>query len=698
MDFKLIDKLKLYPLVPLSNYSKYPKVRWGDKKNWIKNIEGLEELRNYTGLSMICGEPSGIMVIDVDRNHGDGSVDGQKSLIELLKSMPDGKAIMEEIKKTLVVNTPSGGVHMYFKYKEGLKSKANYVPGIDIRTDGGLIVVPTSKVRVDKEVRDYTANSNDIQEMPQALFDKLKELIKFADGGIPKETELKKYYQKVKEGEGRNQALTSWLGHMIERNPNMRDSKNLLPQAIMYNRAWFNPPLADEEVSSTVQSVLSYATPKYLYEGGKINIWALVQHIIKEQPCYTKGNLWFIYDNEHGVYRYLERGEVQRIFFKYPPLDREKTAENSKKFADLLMLTSENASKVQDEKRYINCLNGVIDIETDELLPHDPQYKLEVQFQANYYKEWKADYEKSEFKRFIKDLLGEGSIETVQEAIGLMLSPHAKEVQNCFIYKGEGSNGKSALFDIQEALIEDKRCICGIGLGDFGGDFTISMAEGKHVNIVRDDELSGKTINKAFKSMVCGEPVMVNRKGKDIIRMGFNMTMFFGLNRMPFAEDKSTGFFRRPVIIPFNTSFGTDKEVERGLRDKVKDPEIADRIIKNELDIVFMWAYEGLKRVKANKWKATISDEAEQEMEEYREEVDSTYAFFREMLKVVDPTKNRKLPIDTVYIQYKNWASYNDITPMGKTQFGRQLKSYGVKSMKSGSTRYYVDIEIVEPM
>ena len=60
------------------------------------------------------------------------------------------------------------------------------------------------------------------------------------------------------------------------------------------------------------------------------------------------------------------------------------------------------------------------------------------------------------------------------------------------------------------------------------------------------------------------------------------MTMFFGLNTMPESDDNSVGFFRRPIIIPFNNSFGTSEEVEKGIRDKVKDPNLANRIIKKE--------------------------------------------------------------------------------------------------------------------
>ncbi|NFG22407.1 DNA primase [Clostridium botulinum] len=692
----------LIPIVPLFNYSKVPTIKWNDKDNWITSKEYVFEdkysNKNITGFSLICGEPGGIMVIDIDRNHGDGSIDGQKSFDDLIKEL--SVEDKQQISSTFAVKTPNGGTHIYFKYREGLKSKANYVPGVDIRTDGGLIVLPNSSVKIGEEIREYKIfNNTNINEIPQTLFDKFLELDKSNKKNSKKVSETKSP-TIYKEG-SRNQELFKEVIKIISKS-SIRDITTITSITKGLNLLKCNPPLEDEEISKIIGSISQRLHPSYCNEKGNINNYSLAQHIIENQPSYTKGNLWFIYDDKQGFYRYMEFKEVQRMFFKYAINDTDKTPIRSKNFAELLMLLSEDAREVHDEKCYINCLNGVIDIENNRLLEHGPQYKTEVQFQASLITDprvWKDKFDKSEFKKFLNDILDNGSIKTLQEAWGVMLSPHAREVQNCFIYKGEGSNGKSVTFDIQEALIGDDKHICSIGLGDFGENFAISVAEGKHVNIVRDDELSGKSVNKAFKSMCCGEPVTVNRKNKDLVRLGFNMTMFFGLNRMPSASDKSTGFFRRPIIIPFNTSFGTEKEVAEGTRDKLKDTQISDRIINNELDLVFTWAYYGLNRVKSNNWKVTVSAAAENEMEEYRAEVDSAYAFFKEKITLV-PKRDIKIPKKDVYDIYNNWCIKNHIAPMNQTHLGRQFNSFGVKSKASNSIRYYLDILVddLEPV
>ena len=695
----LIDK-GLTPIVPLFNYKKAPKVSWSDKATWITK-QGYDfsvySDKNITGFSLVCGEPSGVMVVDIDRNHGDGSKDGQESFDKFIEDLPAEDK--EQILNTYTVKTPSGGKHLYFKYEKGLKSKANYIDGVDIRTDGGLIVLEGSRVNTNNEVKEYTVlNDTSINNMPKSLFDKFMNIIAPKKKGNKPVSKENINISTYKEG-SRNQGLFKEVIGIVSKS-SIRDISKISLIAKGLNSVMCIPPLEDEEVSNIVTSISQRLNPPYCDEKGKVNDYRLVEQILEEKPCYRKGNLWFMYNDKKGVYEYLEQIQVQKMYLDYAINDTDKTAIRAKKFSDLLMLSSDDAKEVYDEKRYINCRNGIIDIENNMILKHSPEYKTEVQFNANFItdpEEWKELFDKSEFKKFLCSTLDEESIKTVQEAWGLMLSPHAKEVQNCFIYKGEGSNGKSAIFEIQEALIGDNEHVCSIGLGDFGERFAISAAEGKHVNIVRDDELYGKTVSKAFKSMVCGEPVAVDRKNKDIVRIGFNMTMFFGLNRLPSAADKSTGFFRRPIIIPFNVSFGTEEEVREGIRDKVKDPLISKRIINSELDIVFTWAYYGLHRVRKNNWQVTVSEASIKEMEEYREEVDSAYAFYNEKIFRMKGTRTQ---LKDVYDLYVKWCDDNHITHMSKNQFGRQLKSYNIVSKVSNSTRYYLDIQVddLEPI
>lgn len=86
----------------------------------------------------------GLVVIDCDvakkRKLPDGTeavVSGEDSLAVFLKEH------RADLPPTLRVKTPSGGFHLYYR-AEGLRGKNNFLPAVDIKTNGGFVVAPGS--------------------------------------------------------------------------------------------------------------------------------------------------------------------------------------------------------------------------------------------------------------------------------------------------------------------------------------------------------------------------------------------------------------------------------------------------------------------------------------------------------------------------------------------------------------------------
>ena len=81
---KLVEQLGLMPVIPLSNYDKRPYMSWTIETNIINNMETLNNvltsnvynyttkdnevktLNNITGFSLLTGNKSNIVVIDLD--------------------------------------------------------------------------------------------------------------------------------------------------------------------------------------------------------------------------------------------------------------------------------------------------------------------------------------------------------------------------------------------------------------------------------------------------------------------------------------------------------------------------------------------------------------------------------------------------------------------------------------------------------
>lgn len=194
------------------------------------------------------GKTSGIVVIDIDNHHG---VDGLGNLKDFLEMYDI------TLPKTKVVRTPSGGYHYYFK----LDDKYNDVQfiqnhcqleGVDFQTHGRIVLAPPSQIDGNyyEIVRDV-----ELAELP----DKWIEM--FTDKTIQKKN--KKRERKFTANllgdiiagcdEGmRNNFLTKIIGKLFATG---LEHEEVRVWSLYVNQISLNPPLSEEEVMRTYESV-----------------------------------------------------------------------------------------------------------------------------------------------------------------------------------------------------------------------------------------------------------------------------------------------------------------------------------------------------------------------------------------------------------------------------------------------------------
>lgn len=98
------------------------------------------------------GAASGVAVLDIDRK---GDKDGFKALKQA--------GLHKAVKAPYVVDTPSGGQHIYYAHVDGLGCSNTGLPtGVDVRADGGYVIAPGSiapqgRYAVSGKAKDMTA-------------------------------------------------------------------------------------------------------------------------------------------------------------------------------------------------------------------------------------------------------------------------------------------------------------------------------------------------------------------------------------------------------------------------------------------------------------------------------------------------------------------------------------------------------------
>jgi hypothetical protein len=186
-------------------------------------------------IGMPTGSRSGVFVVDEDR---------PKAIDELDQELPE----------TLTIRTPSGGRHFYFEHVDGLTNSPGTLPsGIDIRGEGGYVIVPPSE--------GYTVERRaPIAEAPEWLLEKVREKpatpIRATPGDIPK-VDLDNLGQ-IPIG-GRNNTLTA-IGGKLRAYGFEQDEIEAALLKVNVERC--SPPLGAREVSRIAVSVSRYKPGK----------------------------------------------------------------------------------------------------------------------------------------------------------------------------------------------------------------------------------------------------------------------------------------------------------------------------------------------------------------------------------------------------------------------------------------------------
>jgi len=187
-------------------------------------------------IGVVTGRSSGFFALDVDPRNG-----GDRALASL-------EAKHGKLPETQTAGTGGDGVHYLFKYPDFhvKNSTGKLRPGLDIKGEGGAIVVPPSLHASGKRYR--WRNDAPIVEAPKWFLRLLREAQK------PRSTRSSVIGETIPAGR-RNDTLTSLAGTMRRRG---MGAKEIAAALLVTNSERCNPPLAEDEVKKIVSSVCKY--------------------------------------------------------------------------------------------------------------------------------------------------------------------------------------------------------------------------------------------------------------------------------------------------------------------------------------------------------------------------------------------------------------------------------------------------------
>ena len=335
-----------------------------------------------------------------------------------------------------------------------------------------------------------------------------------------------------------------------------------------------------------------------------------------------------------------------------------------------------------NEPLLLNCPDGVIDLQSGNLIPHDPRQQRFMQIAG-------ASPAKEKPKLWLDALNiwtnNDSELQKFFQVLaGLML--RGDNIAQIFaIFIGVGSNGKSIFVDTISKVLKDYASTASSSLFKKtkhdqhptelyalkGSRFVIVPELG--TNFVLDEEL--------LKRMTGNDLVSARAMRQDPESFRPMAVPVLCCNQLPAIRDVGISMQRRALIVPFDTV----------IQEQDQDPEL-DKKLEQELPAIFNWMIEGhLVYLKEGLVKPQCVQDANTE---YFHAQDQLGRFFTECL-VQAP--DASISVSDVYQRYRKWAeSQGEFFTELQNKFSKELHSRYpcVRKVKKKNVWHWVGLDL----
>lgn len=313
----------------------------------------------------------------------------------------------------------------------------------------------------------------------------------------------------------------------------------------------------------------------------------------------------------------------------------------------------------RDVSHLVVCQNGILDVHTGQLEPHNPQFFTTGILPYSYDPIATAP----QWLTFLNSTF-EGDQERVallQEWLGYLLVSNRSH-HKLMLLVGASRSGKGTIGHIIRHLVGESSFM-GLSLSNFAKDAVMESMIDANVLFVGDArEVSindRELVTERILNITSGDQLTIPRKWKSSWRGVLPGKITIAANRAPTFFDDSGALAGRMLLLIFNRSFlGSE------------DPTLLTRLL-TELPGICNWAIEGLQRLRAT-GRFTEPAICREERDDMMEQQAPLLAFIRAECEI-----GEGLTVGTtdLYNRYSLWCTQNGMKAGNHNKFTRELKS-----------------------
>lgn len=336
-------------------------------------------------------------------------------------------------------------------------------------------------------------------------------------------------------------------------------------------------------------------------------------------------------------------------------------------------------------KAVIAAKNGIIDLKTGALLPHDREAFITKQIPVNYNPDAGNP---ALWLQFLSDIFGVDKymIDYIQKCVGYSLTGSTAEQCAFFLY-GTGRNGKSTFLEIVRWIfgdyatnIQPQTIMVNPKSGNAPSSDIARLKGARLVTSVEPNE--GMRLDEGLLKQLTGDDTVTARKMfSEEFEFKPEFKLWMATNHKPLIRGTDTGIWRRIHLIPFEVQIPLEK-VDKHLKHKLAKE--AESILKWAVQGCIRWQNEGLNMPKK------VLDA----VREYQREMDVISSFLDACCIVGEGT----VKASQLYAVYAKWANDHNEFCMSSTKFGTEIsKRDGINKTKTRNGWFYTGLTLGTP-
>lgn len=560
--------------------------------------------------------------------------------------------------RTLAIETGSGGAHFYFisDYESNhvLKDQKGELRANNYQCVGPGSVHPSGniyKINDDLPIREIPS-----KELLSIIGGLLKPKVLEPAQGDPKKTQQK----KKSRSETEMSKVVSLIYEGLSKEEVFEQMKAFVKWTTappQYRELTYNKALGFTEQNPSIWEVDSNGKKKLLIKN-LVDIMCKFKHFITIGDRRPE-----IYFYDGGYYRRGGEQEIQKgvEILTNSFANTYQTQEVVNHIKRRTYVDSENF-KTEDEPHLLCVGNGILNLITGGLTPHDP----DMVFFQKVKVDWVPGADCPNIKRFIEEVARPEDVDTIQEFVGFCLWREYL-FKKALVFVGPQDSGKTTLLKVINALIGEEN-ISGESLQKVASDkFSAINLKDKMLNLYDDLPFADLKDTGTFKIVTGGGHCTGEYKFGDKFRFKNFSKLCYATNKLaPIKDPDDLAYYSRWIVLFFNNQFI--------LGDKKTKPDLIKELItKNELEGFLVWAYKGLKRLLKN--KKFSYDKSELEIKDIMEyNSNSVLAFAQDCLLT---NREEYITKQDMYNFYVAYCNQQNIPIQTKSKFGREIQKVG---------------------